>query len=61
MVQSFETLIDDLTGVALNKVRLPGPSGTTPAIMRQPTRIRARAFDLPHVDLRQSVPRGVRG
>ena len=54
-------LIDGLTGVALKKVRLPGPSGTTPAIMRQPARIRARAFDLPHVDPRQSVSIGVRG
>ena len=57
VVHSFETLIDDLSGVALNKVCLPGQPDTSLAIVTQPTRIQARAFELLDVNPRQSVPK----
>ena len=56
VVHSFETLLDDLSSVALNKVCLPGQPGTSLAIVTQPTRIQARAFELLDVNPRQSVP-----
>ena len=56
VVHSFETLIEDLSGVALNKVCLPGQPDTSLAIVTQPTPIQARAFELLDVNPRQSVP-----
>ena len=49
VVHSFETLLDDLSSVVLNKVRLPGRPDTSLAIVTRPTRIRAKAFELPNI------------
>ena len=60
-VHSFETLIDDLSSVALNKVCLPGQPDTSLVIVTQPTRSQARAFELLDVNPRQSVPISMSG
>ena len=60
-VHSFETLLDDLSSVALNKVRLPGEPESELAIVTQPTRLQARAFQLLDVNPSRSVPIRVAG
>ena len=60
-VHSFETLLDDLSSVVLNKVRLPGQPESELAIVTRPTRLQARAFELLDVNPSRSVPIKVTG
>ena len=60
-VHSFETLLDDLSGVVLNKVRLPEQPESEVAIVTRPTRLQARAFELLDVNPSRSVPIRVTG
>ena len=49
-VQSFRTLLDDLSTVALNEVQLPGASKSDLPIMTTPTPLQSRAFELLGID-----------
>ena len=49
-VQSFRTLIDDLTTLTLNEVSPPVCPEHAMQVMAQPTRLQKRAFELPEID-----------
>ena len=53
-VHSFRTLLDDLSGMALNRLRLPGESLLT--VVTTPTRVQKRALELLGVKPDQNVP-----
>lgn len=55
-VYSLEMLLDDLWGVALQRMRVPGGRGSGPLLMTRPARIQARAFEPLDVDPRRSTP-----
>ncbi len=55
-VHSFRTLIDDLSGVVLNHVRLPGKDTAELAVVTKPSRLQARAFELLDIKAAQTVP-----
>ena len=55
-VHSFPMLLDDLSSVALNRVRMPGGADSELAVVTTPTRLQARAFELLDVNPGQSVP-----
>ena len=55
-VHSLEMLLDDLCGVALQRMRVPGGRGSGPLLMTRPIRIQARAFEPSDVDPRRSAP-----
>ena len=61
MAHSFETLIDDLSNIALNKARLSGQPSTTPATVTRPTRSQAWAYEILDVNPCQSVPISMNG
>jgi len=60
-VHSLRTLLDDLPGMALNQLRLPGHDETLPCVVTAPTRVQKRAFQLPGVKPDQNVPIGLTG
>ena len=55
-VHSFRTLIDDLSGVVLNHVRLPGKDTAELAVVTKPSRLQARALELLDIKAAQTVP-----
>ena len=55
-VHSFETLLDDLSSVVLNIVRMPEHPESKLALVTQPTPLQARAFDLLEVKPSRLVP-----
>ena len=55
-VHSFRTLIDDLSSMALNQMRLPGHDKTLLSVVTAPTPVQKRAFQLLGVKPDQSVP-----
>ena len=55
-VHSFRTLLDDLSGMALNQMRLPGHDETLLSVVTAPTPVQKRAFQLLGVKPDQSVP-----
>ena len=55
-VHSFETLLDDLSSVVLNIVRMPEHPESRLALVTQPTEIRARAFEFLEVKPTRLVP-----
>ncbi len=60
-VHSFRTLLDDLSGVTVNTVRLPGTDGAGMPVVTRPTRLQRRAFELLEVNPDQTVPISVTG
>ncbi len=58
-VPSFRTLLEDLSSVVLNTVRLPGPAAAQVPIVTQPTPLQHRAFSLLEVNPNQIVPMSV--
>ena len=52
----FRTLLDELSSVALNKIRLTGKAVTDQSVATTLTRLQARAFELLEVKPRQTVP-----
>ena len=55
-VQRFRTLLDDLSGVALNRVRIPGGVEAEFAVATAPTQLQAHAFQILNFNPAQSVP-----
>ena len=55
-VHSFATQLDDLSGVALNCVRLERKMKAKLAVMTKPTRLQALGFELLEVNPIQNVP-----
>ena len=55
-VHSFNTLLDDLSGVALNQLRLSGHEGGLVTAVTSPTPVQKRAFGPPGVDPARNVP-----
>ena len=55
-VQRFETLLDDLSSVVLNIVRMPEHPASRIALVTQPTPLQARAFELLEVKPTRLVP-----
>ena len=55
-VHSFRTLLDDLSGMALNQLRLPGHGESLLTVVTTPTRVQKRAFELLGVKPDQNVP-----
>ena len=53
---SFRTLLDDLSGMALNQLRLPGHGESLLTVVTTPTRVQKRAFELLGVKPEQNVP-----
>ena len=53
---SFHTLLDDLSGVALNQLRLSGHEGGLVTAVTSPTPVQKRAFELLGVDPARNVP-----
>ena len=60
-VHSFHTLLDDLSSVVVNAVRLPGVDQAGLAIVTRPTPLQSRAFQLLDVNPDQTVPISVTG
>ena len=60
-VHSFRTLLDDLSTVALNTVRLAGSEASPLTIVTRPTPLQRRAFALLEVKPNQNVPITVPG
>ena len=60
-VHGFEKLLDYLSSVALSIVRMPDRPESGLALVTQPTRLQARAFDLLEVKPTRSVPIRVTG
>ena len=60
-VHSFRTLLDDLSSVVVNSVRLPGAGETGLAVVTRPTELQRRAFELLEVSPDQNVPISVTG
>ena len=60
-VHSFRTLLDDLSCVVVNTVRLPGADQARMAVVTRSTRLQRRAFELLEVNPDQSVPISVTG
>ncbi len=55
-VHSFRTLLDDLSGMALNQLRLPGHGESLLSVVTAPTPVQKRAFQLLGVKPDQNVP-----
>ena len=55
-VYSSRTLLDDLSGMALNQLRLPGHGESLLSVVTAPTPVQKRAFELLGVKPDQSVP-----
>ncbi len=55
-VHSFRTLLDDLSGVVLNQMRLPGEGENRLSVVTTPTPVQKRAFQLLGVKPDQNVP-----
>ena len=55
-VHSFRTLLDDLSAMALNQLRLPGHGESLLTVVTTPTRVQKRAFELLGVKPDQNVP-----
>ena len=55
-VHSFRTLLDDLSGLALNQLRLPGHGDSRLTVVTAPTPVQQRAFALLGVKPDQNVP-----
>ena len=55
-VHSFRTLLADLSGVVLNRVRLPGRGDSLLSAAARPTPVQERAFELLGVGHDQDVP-----
>ena len=55
-VHSFRTLLADLSGVVLNRVRLPGRGDSLLSVAARPTPVQERAFELLGVGHDQDVP-----
>ena len=55
-VHSFRTLLDDLSGMALNRLRLQGHGDSLLTVVTTPTRVQKRAFELLGVKPDQNVP-----
>ncbi len=55
-VHSFRTLLADLSGVVLNRVRLPGRGDSLLSVVTRPTPVQERAFELLGVGHDQDVP-----
>ncbi len=55
-VHSFRTLLDDLSGMALNQLRLPSHDETLLCVVTAPTPVQKRAFQLLGVKPDQNVP-----
>ncbi len=53
---SFRTLLDDLSGMALNQMRLPGHGESLLSVVTKPTPVQKRAFQLLGVDPDRNVP-----
>ncbi len=51
----FRTLLDDLSGLALNQMRRPGHGDSLLTVLTTPTRVQQRAFELLGVKPRQGV------
>ena len=60
-VHSFRTLLDDLSGVVLNQMRLPGHTENLISVVTTPTLVQKRAFQLLGVDPSQNVPKRLPG
>ena len=55
-VHSFRTLLDDLSGMALNLLRLPSHAETLLTVVTAPTQVQKRTLDLLGVKPDQNVP-----
>ena len=53
---SFRTLLDDLSGMVLNQMRLPGYGESLLSVVTKPTPVQKRAFQLLGVDPDRNVP-----
>ncbi len=58
---SFRTLLDDLSGMALNQLRLPSHGVSLLSVVTKPTPVQKRAFQLLGVDPGQNVPKWLTG
>ncbi|MCY4459337.1 MAG: hypothetical protein OXC26_02885, partial [Albidovulum sp.] len=58
---SFRTLLDDLSGMALNQMRLPGHGESLLSVVTKPTPVQKRAFQLLGVDPDRNVPKRLTG
>ncbi|MCY4589381.1 MAG: IS1634 family transposase [Alphaproteobacteria bacterium] len=58
---SFRTLLDDLSGMALNQLRLPGHGESLLSVVTRPTPVRKRAFQLLGVNPDHNVPMRLTG
>ncbi len=58
-VHSFRTLLDDLSSVVVNTVRLPGSDQARLAVVTRPTKLQTRAFQLLEVHPEHTVPMNV--
>ena len=59
--RSFRTLLDDLSGVVLNQVRLPGHTENLLSVVTTPTPVQARAFQFLGIKPGQHVPKRLPG
>ena len=58
---SFRTLLDDLSGMALNQLRLPGHGESLLSVVTRPTPVQKRAFQLLGVNPDHNVPMRLTG
>ena len=58
---SFRTLLDDLSGMALNQLRLPSHGVSLLSVVTKPTPVQKRAFQLLGVDPGHNVPKWLTG
>ncbi len=57
----FETLMDDLSNLTLNRVTIPGDPATEVALLTEPTPVHARALKLLGVSPEQTLPGSLKG
>ncbi len=60
-VEKIRTLLDDLSDVVVNTVRLPGTDGAGMPVVTRRTGLQRRAFELLEVNPDQTVPISVTG
>ena len=60
-MHSFRTLLDDLSGVVLNQLRLRGHTENLISVVTAPTPVQKRAFQLLGVKTDHGVPKRLPG